>query len=134
MKNLVRKSLYYNFDYYNALGEGEFSDDKRTLKFHICKASDFAFHSKVSTNKNTLAHCLDIIRQQLMCNVDIAVLGQVWWNKEAPTALPDFNTKHICRNYDTVRQWAKENQAPEYEPPDYLMPPRSRDDVLEAMP
>jgi hypothetical protein len=69
-----------------------------------------------------------------MCNVDIAVLGQVWWNKEAPTALPDFNTKHICRNYDTVRQWAKENQAPEYEPPDYLMPPRSRDDVLEAMP
>jgi hypothetical protein len=69
-----------------------------------------------------------------MCNVDIAVLGQVWWNKDTPIAFPDFNTQHICRNYDAVRQWAEENQAPEGEPADYLMPPRSREDVLETMP
>jgi len=40
------------------------------------------------------AHCLDILRQQLMCTVDIGVLGQIWWNKESPTAYPDFNTRH----------------------------------------
>jgi hypothetical protein len=69
-----------------------------------------------------------------MCNVDIAVLGRVWWNKDSPIAFPDFNTDHKCRNYDAVRQWAEEHQVPEYEPPDYLMPPRSKDDVCETMP
>jgi hypothetical protein len=69
-----------------------------------------------------------------MCNVDIAVLGQVWYDKESPTALPDFNTDHKCRNYDAVRKWAEEHQVPEYEPLDYLKPPRSRDDVFEGMP
>ena len=69
-----------------------------------------------------------------MCNVDIGVLGQVWWNKEAPIAFPDFNTDHMCRNYDEIRQWAKEHQALEGVPADYLKPPRNRDEVLEKMP
>lgn len=80
------------------------------------------------------AHCLDILRQQLMCTVDIAVLGKVWWNRDAPVPFPDFNTKHKCRNYDAIRQWAEERQAPFVQPPDYLMPPRSMEDVLESMP
>ena len=69
-----------------------------------------------------------------MCNVDIGVLGQVWWNKISPIAFPDFNTEHKCRNYAAVRQWAEEHQAPEELPPDYLMPPKSEEDVLESMP
>jgi hypothetical protein len=69
-----------------------------------------------------------------MCNVDIAVLGQVWWNKGSPTAFPDFNTDHKCRNYDAVKKWAEEHQAAEHSPLDYLMPPRSSDDVFEDMP
>jgi Mycotoxin biosynthesis protein UstYa len=69
-----------------------------------------------------------------MCSVDIAVLGQVWWNHDEPTAFPDFNTKHKCRNFEAVRQWAYEHQAPERVPEDYLQPPRSLDDVYEAVP
>jgi len=69
-----------------------------------------------------------------MCSVDIAVLGQVWWNLQEPTAYPDFNTKHTCRNFDEVRRWAFEHQAPEEVPDDYLQPPRSREDISENLP
>lgn len=81
-----------------------------------------------------LAHCLDILRQQLMCTVDIGVLGQVWWNREKPTAYPDFNTKHTCRNFEDVRKWAETHQAPAEVPEGYLVPPRSMADVSEFIP
>jgi len=80
------------------------------------------------------AHCLDILRQQLMCAVDTGVLGQVWWNKDAPTAFPDFNTKHTCKDFEEVRRWAFERQAPVDIPGDWLMPPKSLEDALEEMP
>jgi hypothetical protein len=68
-----------------------------------------------------------------MCTVDIGVLGQVWWNKEKPQAYPDFNTVHKCRNFDGVRQWAEDHQAPHDVPPDYLKPPADRN-VYENIP
>lgn len=46
-----------------------------------------------------------------MCNVDTGVLGQVWTNPEDPTAFPDFNTKHKCKNYDHVKDWALKLQV-----------------------
>ncbi|KAH8594659.1 hypothetical protein B0O99DRAFT_513547 [Bisporella sp. PMI_857] len=113
--NLLRQSLYYNFDYYHALGQGAFKNDDRILHFHV-------------------SHCLDILRQQLMCTVDIGVLGQVWWNKQQPTAYPDFNTKHTCRNFEDVRKWAEKHQAPADVPDDYLQRPRSIDEVSEFIP
>jgi hypothetical protein len=82
----------------------------------------------------SIAHCLDILRQQLMCTVDVGVLGQVWWNREEPTAYPDFNTKHKCRNFEDVRSWAEAHQAPKDIPDDYLMSPRSSEDVYEHIP
>ncbi len=69
-----------------------------------------------------------------MCTVDIGVLGQVWWDKKDPMAYVDFNTQHKCRNFESVRQWAFEHQAPEVVPDDYLAPPRSLDDVYAEMP
>jgi hypothetical protein len=72
-----------------------------------------------------IAHCLDIIRQQLMCTADTGVLGQVWWNVEKPTPFVDFNTQHRCKNFDALRQWAESRQLPPSEdaPKDYLEPP-----------
>ena len=46
-----------------------------------------------------------------MCNVDTGVLGQVWVNPEKPTAFPDFNTRHLCKNYNAVREWAGKLQV-----------------------
>lgn len=69
-----------------------------------------------------------------MCNVDVGLLGQVWWNKASPQAYPDFNTQHKCRNFEGIRQWAEERQAPEEVPSDYLMGPLGEWAVFEAIP
>lgn len=114
--NLVRKSLYFNYDYYKELGGHAFKNDGEVFRLHV-------------------THCLDTIRQVLMCNVDTAVLGQVWVEKEKPIAFPDFNTKHVCKNYDAVRKWAKKIQAPPHDklPKGYLKLPNKKD-VYEKTP
>lgn len=42
--NLLRKALYYNYDYYRDLGEGAFRNDEYIVKRHVCK------YSPVSSN------------------------------------------------------------------------------------
>jgi hypothetical protein len=85
-----------------------FKNDGEIFRLHVSMS-----HSCPSSpsNANQLAHCLDTIRQVLMCNVDTGVLGQVWTNPEDPTAFPDFNTKHKCKNYDHVKDWALKLQV-----------------------
>lgn len=46
-----------------------------------------------------------------MCNVDTGVLGQVWIDPEEPAAFPDFRTKHTCKNYEDIREWAERLQV-----------------------
>ncbi|KFY37250.1 hypothetical protein V494_04831 [Pseudogymnoascus sp. VKM F-4513 (FW-928)] len=113
--NLLRQALYYNYDYYHALGQGAFSNADHIVKFHV-------------------THCLDILRQQLMCAVDVGVMGQVWTFRKEPSAFVDFNTEHKCRDYEAVRKWAEERQLPEVVPPDFLVPPGAHDVVYEEIP
>ncbi|KAN0103283.1 protein of unknown function (DUF3328) domain containing protein [Hyaloscypha variabilis] len=113
--NLVRQGLYYNIDYYRAKGQGAFINNGTVVKYHI-------------------SHCLDIIRQQLMCTPDTGLLGQVWWDKAAPKAFVDFNTEHKCKNYDAIKEWARVRQLPAGVPDDFLKPPRIGDTVYDAIP
>ena len=50
--NLLRKSLFYNYDYYHSKSEVEFSDPEAVQRWHV-------------------SHCLDFIRQRLMCDFDM---------------------------------------------------------------
>jgi hypothetical protein len=113
--NLLRQSLYYNIDYYRAEGKGAFVNDDMIVKHHV-------------------SHCLDIIRQQLMCTADTGLLGQVWWDVNQPKAFVDFNTDHKCKNFDAIRQWAQERQISETVPFDFLKPPRVGDTIYETLP
>ncbi|KAF1911109.1 tat pathway signal sequence [Ampelomyces quisqualis] len=117
--NLLRKSLAWNFDYYQKQGLGPFSNDAHILKHHV-------------------THCLDIIRQQLMCTVDVGVLGQVWYQPpgSSPEAFVDFNTVHKCRNFDAVRDWAEKHQLPDAKdcPIDYLELPKEGDRIFHTVP
>ena len=36
-QNLVRQSLYYNYDYYHSRGEGAFKNDDNIVRHHVCK-------------------------------------------------------------------------------------------------
>jgi hypothetical protein len=96
IQNLLRQTLHWNYDYYLAKKEGPFMNSEYIVRIHT-------------------THCLDILRQVLMCTPDIGILGQVWWQpKGGPSPMPfvDFNTQHRCRDYQAVREWAKEHQIP----------------------
>jgi len=114
--DLLRKSLYFNYPHYKALGTHAFANDDKILQLHV-------------------SHCLDTLRQVLMCNADTGVLGQVWYNKSDPQAFPDFKTKHKCRNFEAIRMWGEMRQEPPVQalPPDYLSKP-APDDVLIEVP
>lgn len=58
-----------------------------------------------------------------MCNPSIDVLGQVWYQADGLHAFPDFNTRHRCLDFESIREWAKEHQAPAQVPEDYLAKP-----------
>ncbi|KAI9734161.1 MAG: hypothetical protein M1818_006633 [Claussenomyces sp. TS43310] len=109
--DLVRQSLYYNYDYYHSRATGAFSNDDNIVYHHVY-----------------------IIRQRLMCDPDTGVLGQVWVFPNAPEAFVDFNTEHKCKNFDAIRQWAEERQLPLGVPSDFLQPPREGDTIYEAIP
>ncbi|KAK3935324.1 hypothetical protein QBC46DRAFT_422863 [Diplogelasinospora grovesii] len=101
---------------YKALGTHAFKNDDHILQLHV-------------------SHCLDTVRQVLMCNADTGVLGQVWADRKHPAAFPDFNTRHKCKNYDDIRRWGEVRQEPPPDtlPNDYLKWP-GPGDVLEVTP
>lgn len=71
-----------------------------------------------------------------MCNIDIGVLGQVWWQPpdSGVEAFVDFNTVHTCRSFDRVRDWAEKHQLPADVPEDYLEGPKEGDTVYPEIP
>ena len=73
---------------------------------------------------------MDILRQQLMCNVDFNVFGQVWVdNINQP--FPDFMTKHKCKNFDAIRQWAHDHQVTEADMKDSMALMWRKGDIKE---
>ena len=80
-----------------------------------------------------LAHCVDILRQQLTCRVDTGLLAQIWWDKKSPKAFPDFSNHHTCDNFEEVRRWAQSHQAPEVVPDGFLKKP-DPGDAFEEIP
>lgn len=55
-------------------------------------------------------HCVDIIRQRLMCSADPGLVTFRWIEGQAGPE-PDFNTQHRCSNFDTLLKWNSQNKA-----------------------
>ena len=55
-------------------------------------------------------HCVDLIRQALMCNADISPI-QWEWSEKMGMALPSARTVHTCRKWEGVWKWAKDHSA-----------------------
>ncbi|KAJ6597467.1 hypothetical protein DFH09DRAFT_972116 [Mycena vulgaris] len=69
------------------------------------KDFDKSFTIKEDIFRTHLDHCVELIRQNLMCIADTGVITYEWvdgWD----LPYPDFNTAHQCRNYDKVLEWA----------------------------
>ena len=61
-----------------------------------------------------LDHCIEVLRINLMCLSDINVFTfhpkpgkEGYW--------PEYNSQHVCRNFDKIKDWANANAMPEAE-------------------
>jgi hypothetical protein len=80
LQNIIRKTI--DIDYY---GINEM--DPATYRLHI-------------------EHCIDALRQSLMCSADISRF-EVEWNEKFHRARPVFGrVTHTCRNFEKIRSWA----------------------------
>ncbi|KAL1747969.1 hypothetical protein HDZ31DRAFT_60839 [Schizophyllum fasciatum] len=60
-----------------------------------------------------LNHCIDSIRQSLMCSSDISV--NVWqWSEHYEFVAGRVNVAHSCRSFDKLREWTRGRLAPEH--------------------
>ncbi|KAJ5837119.1 hypothetical protein N7447_003145 [Penicillium robsamsonii] len=89
--NLLRKSTRFKFDYYDAF-DPDFTKNRDMFETH-------------------LDHCVEILRQFIMCHVDVGVVTSHWVEgRKKPW--PNFNTEHVCKDYDQVLKWTEQHQLP----------------------
>jgi Mycotoxin biosynthesis protein UstYa len=91
--DLLRQSLFWNYNYYLAQGRGPFSNPPEIIQRHV-------------------NHCVDILRQVIMCQPDTGIFGQFWVN-EINGPFVDFHTKHKCKNFEDMRGWVDSHQVSE---------------------
>jgi hypothetical protein len=60
-----------------------------------------------------VTHCIDIIRQAIMCSADVT--PYTWtWNETIQLHANRISTPHTCRNFDKIRDWAREHNGDLY--------------------
>ncbi|OQE13530.1 hypothetical protein PENFLA_c046G03079 [Penicillium flavigenum] len=100
--NLLRKSTHFKFDYYDAF-DPDFTKNRAMFEMH-------------------LDHCVEILRQFIMCHVDVGVVTSHWVEGRSKP-WPNFNTEHVCRDYEQVLEWTERHQLPEHTPLMPMKPP-----------
>lgn len=55
-------------------------------------------------------HCIDQIRQALMCSSDISP-RPFGWDPKLRMVMPINNVIRTCRNFDSIRDWARTHQT-----------------------
>lgn len=65
-----------------------------------------------STNrKHDIDHCIETLRVNLMCFADVNVFPLR--RKEGVAGdEPDYNTAHVCRNFEQIKEYVRENGLP----------------------
>lgn len=56
-------------------------------------------------------HCVDALREKLMCGADIGVVPWVWSSSPHHVTQPHFIRQHQCHDFETVRNWARDRQV-----------------------
>jgi hypothetical protein len=61
-----------------------------------------------------LEHCIDALRQSLMCSADVSPIAWQWFEKDQE-AKAVAEIAHTCRNFDDIRDWAKEHKVKQFD-------------------
>ncbi|KAK0625825.1 hypothetical protein B0T14DRAFT_405338, partial [Immersiella caudata] len=81
--NLLRKYSY--LDYYRVKPDEAAFFNAPTLRVHV-------------------DHCIEMLRQVLMCSADLHLIVYDWV-EQVHYPWPDFGTDHMCRDYEQVHNW-----------------------------
>ncbi|KAG2134404.1 uncharacterized protein EDB93DRAFT_1306083 [Suillus bovinus] len=69
------------------------------------KLIDPWFQRDPSLVRMHLDDCIELIRQSIMCHAEAAII--TWdWVKNHIKPYPNFNTRHACRKFENVLDWA----------------------------
>jgi hypothetical protein len=55
-------------------------------------------------------HCIDHLRQSLMCTGDMTLI-KTFWIEKRQRIMADFNNDHMCRNFDALKSWSRSRNA-----------------------
>jgi len=66
--------------------------------------TDVFFKAHQETIRTHIDHCIEILRQNLMCTADVGLVTYEWVEGFSEP-YPDFSTWHKCRNFDKVLDW-----------------------------
>jgi hypothetical protein len=108
--NLLRMATYPN--YYPKVSWSDMNDKPETVRSHLGTFIVYCLFAsteqQLTTNKD---HCIEILRMNLMCLSDV----NVFTFHDTPGrkgAWPDYESHHVCRNFDQIKQWANDNAMP----------------------
>ena len=76
-------------------------------------------------------HCLDLLRQTVMCKADVSLVTMRWGHTQQ-MPLGNFSTSHTCRSWDAIDQWAGEHAPKRLMEPGWLKHPTFVDVVAEG--
>ncbi|KAF2771173.1 hypothetical protein EJ03DRAFT_268812 [Teratosphaeria nubilosa] len=68
--------------------------------------NDKLFKDPPSVSRAHQDHCIEMIRQQLMCSAEM--VPTLTFESDGHT-LPDFNAVQVCRNFDRLKAWTEAN-------------------------
>ncbi|KAG1768891.1 hypothetical protein EV702DRAFT_979147, partial [Suillus placidus] len=72
------------------------------------KPMDISFQATPEIVRQHLDHCIEMIRQNIMCNADVTMITWYWVQGHA-VPYPNFNTRHRCRNFEKIIDWSVEH-------------------------
>lgn len=93
--NLVRQALFFNHDYYSSHSHPHVGD---------------SFHDDPNIVIGHVNHCIDMLRELIMCRAEADVVPYLWLTGNGDT-IPDFGRAKQCRNFESVRMWAEKHQV-----------------------
>ncbi|CAF9926594.1 MAG: hypothetical protein GOMPHAMPRED_004182 [Gomphillus americanus] len=68
------------------------------------------FSEELAYKPRHIFHCLDYLRQTVMCNADTTL---EWRSNVDPDHIDGYGPPHQCKNWDEVRQWLGANMPPD---------------------
>ncbi|CEJ81373.1 hypothetical protein VHEMI01504 [[Torrubiella] hemipterigena] len=64
-----------------------------------------SFHDDPGMVDYHVDHCLDVLRQKIMCDSDIDLIVYNDRSRQKLAPEPRFDIQHTCRNFEDIRQW-----------------------------